>query len=393
MLYGKTVLIGVCGGIAAYKACDIISRLRKFGASVEVIMTQNATEFVAPLTYESLSGNEVITDMFLRKKEWEIEHISLAKKADLMVIVPATANIVGKLANGICDDMLTTTFMACKAPKIICPAMNTAMYNDSQFNNNLNTLRKRNITIIKAQSGRLACGDIGAGKLADIDTIYDTIVNILMPVSDYNNKIVMVTAGATKENIDNVRFISNYSSGKMGVAIAKAAIDRGAKVILIAGHVSVDFPKGLYKIIRAISTDDMYKAVMDNIKDVDIIIKAAAPADYTIAPYKNKLKAKELTLRLIKTTDIAKEVGKVKGHRKLVIFSAETENLIANAKSKLISKNADMVIANDITQEGAGFNQDTNIVTIITNNGIEKSYDKMLKSEVANIILDYTIKL
>lgn len=393
MLYGKTILIGVTGGIAAYKACDIVSKLMKLNASVEVIMTKNATEFIKPLTFESLSGNEVITDMFTRKKEWEIEHISLAKKASIMVIVPATANIIGKLANGICDDMLTTTYMACTAPKIICPAMNSAMYLDDQLTININNLKEKGIQFIEPESGRLACGDTGIGKLADVDSIINYIINTIMPVRDYSDKTVIVTAGATRENIDNVRFISNYSSGKMGIEIARAAINRGAKVILIAGKLSVNVPKGVYKQIDVISTDDMFKAVMNNLNESDIIIKAAAPADYTIKPFDKKIKSDKLTLELTKTVDIAKSVGEAKGNRKLVIFSAETNDLLDNAKSKLQSKNADMVVANDVTMEGAGFNSDTNIVTIITAKGAMKSYDRLPKSEVADIILNYAIKL
>lgn len=393
MLYGKTVLIGVTGGIAAYKACEIVSRLKKLSADVIVIMTKNATEFVRPLTFESLSGNEVVTDMFNREKEWEIEHISYAKRADAFIIVPATANIVGKLSGGIADDMLTTTFMATKAPRIVCPAMNTAMYEDAAFTANLAKLKENGVIIVEPECGRLACGETGKGKLADVDTIFNILLDTLMPLRDYADKTVLITAGATRENIDNVRFISNNSSGKMGIEIARAAINRGAKVILVTGSISVDLPKGVYKTVNVLSTEDMYNAVIDNLKEADYVIKAAAPADYTVKPYDSKIKSEKLTLELTKTTDIAKEVGRIKGSKKLIIFSAETEDLIANAKSKLKSKNADMVVANDVTKAGAGFNVDTNIVSIITSDGKVYSYDLMKKSEVAQIILNYAAKL
>lgn len=393
MLYGKNILIGVTGGIAAYRACDIVSSLVKLNANVNVIMTANAREFVQPLTFESLSNNEVITDMFNREQEWEIEHISLAKKADVIVIAPATANIIGKLANGICDDMLTTTFMASKAPKIICPAMNNQMYEDTALLKNIEILTGRGVIFIEPACGRLACGDIGKGKLADVNTIVERIIDTIMPVKDYMDKTVLITAGATRENIDRVRYISNNSSGKMGIEIARAAINRGARVILIKGNISVEIPKGMYKVIEVVSTEDMYNAVMANVDEADYIIKAAAPADYTIIPFKNKIKSESLSLELTKTTDIAKKVGEIKGDRKLIVFSAETEDLVKNARAKLLSKNADMVVANDITLEGAGFNTDTNIVTIITNSGILQAYDKLPKSEVADIILSYAIKL
>ena len=393
MLYGKTVLIGVTGGIAAYKACEIVSRLKKLSADVIVIMTKNATEFVRPLTFESLSGNEVVTDMFNREKEWEIEHISYAKRADAFIIVPATANIVGKLSGGIADDMVTTTFMATKAPRIVCPAMNTAMYEDAAFTANLAKLKENGVIIVEPECGRLACGETGKGKLADVDTIFNILLNTIMPLRDYADKTVLITAGATRENIDNVRFISNNSSGKMGIEIARAAINRGAKVILVTGSISVDLPKGVYKTVNVLSTEDMYNAVIDNLKEADYVIKAAAPADYTVKPYDSKIKSEKLTLELTKNTDIAKEVGRIKGSKKLIIFSAETEDLIANAKSKLKSKNADMVVANDVTKAGAGFNVDTNIVSIITSDGKVHSYDLMKKSEVAQIILNYAAKL
>lgn len=388
MLYGKSVLLGVSGGIAAYKACEIVSSLVKLSAEVDVIMTNNAMEFVTPLTFESLSGREAVTDTFKRKKEWEIEHISLARKASVMVIAPATANVIGKFAGGIADDMLTTTYMACKAPKIICPAMNTAMYEDVNFQANLEKLRAEGAIIVEPVSGRLACGDIGKGKLADPADIVKKIIETIMPRPDYGGKTVLVTAGATRENIDGVRFISNNSSGKMGMAIARAAINRGARVILVAGYITADIPKGVDKLVRVKSTADMYNAVMENYEQSDVIIKAAAPADYTIEPFINKVKTPELTLKLKKTVNIAEELGKVKGERKLIVFAAETEDLIKNAGEKLIRKNADVIIANDITAEGAGFDSDTNIITVIKRDGTIKAYPKMSKLDLADVILD-----
>lgn len=392
MLENKTVVLGITGGIAAYKSCEIVSRLIKLGAKVEIIMTSNATKFVQPLTFESLTGRQVIVDMFDSPKEWEIEHISLARVADIFVVVPATANFIGKIANGIADDMLTTTYMACKAHKIICPAMNTVMYESQSLLSNLDLIEKQdNITIIKPQVGRLACGDIGQGKLADIDTIMDTIIDSLMPKRDYIGKTILVTAGSTIEDIDRVRFISNYSSGKMGIALAKAAQDRGAKVILIYGNISCDIPKGI-QAVSVKSTQNMYDKVMEYLPQADYIIKAAAPADYTVSSYANKIKDNNVSLKLTKTIDIAKAVGEKKADKKLIIFCAETENLISNAKEKLVKKNADMVVANDITKEGAGFQYDTNIVTIVTKDK-DKSYDIMPKIDVANIILDNAIEL
>lgn len=392
MLYGKTVLIGVTGGIAAYKACDIVSRLIKQSASVEVIMTAHATEFITPLTFETLTGNETVTDMFKRKKGWEIGHISLAKKADVMVVAPATANVIAKLAQGIADDMLTTTFIACKTPKIICPAMNTAMYKDAKLQENLAALRDRGVIIVEPQAGRLACGDEGTGKLADTEIIYNIIARTVQPKDDFSGKSVLVTAGATRVNIDGVRYLSNRSSGKMGIEIARAAIGRGAKVTLVAGFISCDLPKGLFKVIRSESTEEMYDAVINNTPDNDYIIKAAAPSDYTVKPYKSKIKSDTLNLELVKTVDIAKKVGEIKGGKKLIIFSAETDNLIEYSVAKMKSKNADIVVANDVTKEGAGFDTDTNIVTIITKSG-SYPYEKMNKSEVAEILLDHIIKL
>ncbi len=395
MLRDKTIVLGVTGCIAAYKACDIVSRLKKLNANVEVIMTPHAAQFVQPLSFETLSGNRVITDLFDRDFEWEVEHVSLAKKADVFVVAPATANTIGKIASGIADDMLTTTIMACKAPKIICPAMNTNMYENVVVEDNIAQLKRQGYKIIEPISGRLACGDVGKGKMAEPETIVQEIVNILVPKSDLEGVRILVTAGSTEEKIDGVRYITNHSSGKMGMAIATAAARRGADVTLIAGRLSVPIPeKSFLKVVRVKTTADMLEAVMDNYADNEYIIKAAAPADYRVKNFsRHKIKANELTLQFEKTPDIAKAVGEVKGDRKLIIFSAETDDLIENAQAKLAKKNADMVVANDVTKEGAGFNVDTNIVTIIDKNGNRYDYDLMLKSELADIILDLIQKL
>lgn len=390
ILKGKTVVLGVTGGIAAYKSCEIVSRLKKLDANVYVIMTKNACEFITPLTFESLSNNRVVSDMFDRNFDWEIEHIALAKKADVFVVAPATMNVIAKLAGGICDDMLTTTYAACKAKKIICPAMNTAMFENETERKNIKKLSDTAL-IINGTSGRLACGDTGEGRLAEPEVIVDKIIETLIPKQDLKGMTVLVTAGATIEMMDKVRYITNFSSGKMGCEIAQAAKKRGANVTLVAGNLSVTPPD--VKVIKVKTTLEMYESVMENLESADIIIKAAAPGDYKVENIsENKIKSEKLTLNLVKNPDIAKAVGEKKGNKKLVVFCAETENLIESAKQKLKSKNADMVVANDVTLEGAGFNTDTNIVSIITKDKIE-NLDKMLKSELAGLIIDKVLKL
>lgn len=389
MLNGVNIVLGVSGGIACYKACEIVSRLKKLGAGVDVIMTKNATEFVQPLTFESLSSRPVTVDMFAPKEKFEVEHISLAKKADLCVIAPTTANVLAKLAEGIADDMLTTTVLAMKCPIVVAPAMNTNMYENPITQQNIDALKKRGFIFVDPVAGRLACGDTGVGKMAEPVDIVSKVVEVLIPKQDFKGKRVLVTCGATREPIDGVRFITNKSSGKMGLEIAKAIIKRGGKVKLIKGLVSVDIPAYITDVVSVETTEDMYNAVMDSYKDSDIIIKAAAPSDYKVKEkFGNKIKGDELTLSFVKNPDIAKEVGKVKGDRKLIIFCAETQNLIENALSKINSKNADLVVANDVTQKGAGFDVDTNIVTICRKDGSYKAYEKMPKSDVANVILD-----
>jgi phosphopantothenoylcysteine decarboxylase/phosphopantothenate--cysteine ligase len=386
-LHGKNIVMGVCGGIAAYKACELVSRLKQEGCNVYVIMTKNAENFVSRMTFETLSGNRTVSDMFDRNFVYEAEHISLAKKADLFVIAPATANIIAKINRGIADDMLSTTVTAAVCPVIICPAMNTNMLTNVNVQENINALKKKGYVFVDSASGYLACGDTGKGRLAPTEAIMAEIENQFLKKSDYSGKTVLVTAGATIEDIDGVRFISNHSSGKMGCEIARAALNRGAKVILIAGRLMVMPPPA--EVIYVTSTEQMRNAVMENLSRADIIIKAAAPSDYkVIKRAKNKIKSESLTLELEKTPDIAKEVGLKKGNKILVIFCAETENLIENAKYKVENKNADLIVANDVTKEGAGFGCDTNIVTFIDRSGQTQELEKMSKYEVANKILD-----
>lgn len=385
MLTGKTIVVGVSGGIAAYKACELVSRLKQANADVRVAMTKNAARFVAPLTFETLSGNEVICDTFDRATSWEPEHITLAKKADLFVLAPASANLMAKYACGIADDFLTTTLLAATCRVLIAPAMNTNMYLAAATQTNMLTLSARGCEFVEAESGRLACGDVGKGRMAEPETIFDRIVKLLTTRKDFAGKTVLVTAGATREKIDPVRFVSNSSSGKMGASICRALSERGAKVILVAGFTSVTLCAD--EIIEVGTTCEMYDAVMQKLPECDIVIKAAAPADYCVTESQNKIKSQTLTLQLKKNPDIAAAVGKIKESRKLVIFCAESENLLDNARKKLVDKNADMVVANDVTQNGAGFNVDTNIVTVITKKK-EKQYGVMSKDALAHVLLD-----
>ena len=386
----RKVLVGVTGGIAAYKSCYLVSALVKMGCDVHVLMTEHAKEFVSAMTFETLSHNPVVTNMFRRDREWEVEHVSLAKACEVVVVAPATANFVGKIAGGICDDMLTTTYLASKAPKIICPAMNTAMYEDAVFQKNLQTVAASGATILTPVVGRLACGDVGVGKMVEPDVIAEEVKRVLSLSLDYAGKKVLVTAGATVEDIDGVRYLSNHSSGKMGAAIAERFADRGAEVTLVAGKTSCRLPDNLKEICTVSSTHDMYEAVTSRVPQTDIVVMAAAPADYTpVTKFDQKVKSDTLTLTLKKTEDIAAAVGKIKSAAtKLVIFSAETENLLENAKGKLLKKGADLVVANDVTKEGAGFFADTNIVTLIDRAGNVTPFDKMPKIEVADAILD-----
>lgn len=391
MLKDKTVVIGVSGGIAVYKCLDVISRLRKLGVNVNVIMTKSATEFVAPLSFQSLSQNYVVCDMFEDPKTWDVEHISLAKKADVFLIAPATANVIGKIANGIADDMLTTTVMATKGKVLIAPAMNTNMYENPIVQRNISILKELGYNFVEPESGRLACGDTGKGKLATPETIVNEVVNLLTQNQDLKGKNIIVTAGPTMESIDPMRFISNRSTGKMGYSIAAQAINRGAEVTLISGPTNLTPPQNLKKLIRIESAEDMYNAVLNNMDENQVIIKSAAVADYKPKNYSDKKIKKtddDLSIELDRNKDIAYEIGKIKKDKILVGFAAETNDLIENAKGKVQKKNLDFIVANDLTKEGAGFGVDTNIVKIIDKEGHITEYPKMTKDEVANVILD-----
>lgn len=394
MLYGKNVVLGVSGGIAVYKACEIVSRLKKLGASVDVIMTDNAREFVTPLTFQTLAKSAVVTNAFEPVKEFDINHISLAKKADILVVAPATANVIAKFAEGIADDMLTTTYLASNAQKLICPAMNCNMYEDAATQKNMQTLRERGAMFCDSTVGLLACGDVGKGRMAEPCDIVAKIVDYLTPVQDFANKRVLVTAGGTEEKIDGVRVIANHSSGKMGKAVAEAIAQRGGSVVFVYGNVKVDVPKCVEKAIHVTSTQDMLEACQSEFPGCDMAIMAAAPADYRLKKlFENKIKSENLTLEFVKNPDIAMTLGMSKGDKKLVIFSAETENLIENATAKLKKKNADLVVANDVTVEGAGFNVDTNVATLIDKDGNRFESGKVSKSALADIILDKVIAL
>lgn len=392
MLKDINIVLGVTGGIAAYKACDIVSKLKKLGANLDVIMTKSATEMVKPHTFQVLSQNPVIVDTFTTPRYWDIEHISLAQKADILLVAPATANIIGKVSNGIADDMLSTTIMASAAKVVFAPAMNTKMYENKIVQQNIQNLMSLGYDFIEPASGRLACGDLGKGKLANIDNIVETIKNLAKPNKDLEEKKILITAGPTREPIDPVRFITNHSSGKMGYSLAKAAIERGAEVTLISGPTTLIPPKGV-KLINIETTLDMYEAVMNNYKDQDIIIKSAAVADYrpeVVSTNKIKKKDGNLNLTLVRNPDILKELGTFKKSKVLVGFAAESESIIENAKNKISRKNLDFIVANNIKKEGAGFGSDTNIVQIIDRNGEIEKIDKSSKIETAHRILNKT---
>lgn len=392
------VVLGVTGGIAVYKSLDVVSRLKKLDVDVNVIMTKSATNFVNPLSFQSLSQNYVVCDMFEEVKTWDVEHISLAKKADVFLIAPATANFIGKLANGISDDMLLTTVMATNTKVVICPAMNTQMYKNKIVQDNIKKLESLGYIFIKPQSGRLACGDIGEGKLETPEVITEKVLEILNQEKkkDLLGKNILITAGPTVESIDPMRFISNRSTGKMGYSIVKSAINRGANVTLVSGPTNLEIPNGLTKLIKVESAAEMFNEVIKNVSKNDIIIKTAAVADYTIRNYSDdKLKKSDddLTLELVRTKDIAKEVGKIKDGRILVGFAAETNNLVKNAKTKIKKKNMDFIVLNDLKEEGAGFSVDTNIVKIIDIDGNIEDFPKMKKEDVAEIILDKIVSI
>ncbi|MFZ5966312.1 MAG: bifunctional phosphopantothenoylcysteine decarboxylase/phosphopantothenate--cysteine ligase CoaBC [Bacillota bacterium] len=390
MFTNKTVVLGVTGGIAVYKAADIVSRLKKLSINVHVIMTESAQEFVAPMTFQSLSQNYVITDMFEEPKTWDVEHIALAQKADLFLIAPATANIIGKLANGIADDMLSTTVMATKAPILIAPAMNTNMYENPIVQANIEKLRNCGCQFIEPAVGRLACGDYGKGKLAEPETIVEETVRLLHTDKDLIGLKMIVTAGPTREAIDPVRYITNHSSGKMGYAIAEKAALRGAEVVLISGPTNLPTPTNV-KRIDIVSAQDMYQAVTDYYPWCNVLVKSAAVADYRpsiVADNKIKKGDGDFAIQLTRNHDILYELSKVKADQKIHVgFAAETQNLIENAKNKIHKKKLDFIVANDLTADGAGFKSDTNIVTIIDKEDHIEHYEKMSKKELADVIL------
>ena len=369
---GKNIVVGVSGGIAAYKACDVVSKLKKQGFEIDVIMTKNAQEFVSPLTFQTLSNQTVVTDMFETPSDWNVEHIELAKKADVFVIVPATANIIGKIANGIADDMLTTTIMATEAKKVIVPAMNTKMYHNPFVQENILKLKKHGYYFIEPVSGLLACGDTGKGKMEDSTVIVEELCLIANQTKEMAGCKVTVTAGATTEDIDPVRYLTNRSTGKMGYAIAEQAILKGATVVLISGKTNLKPPRGLSKFIEVRSAEEMYQEV-----------KAAAVADFTpkvVAKNKIKKQDENLVIDLKRTKDIAFEMGQLKKSNQVMVgFAAETESVLEHAVQKLKKKNLDFIVSNDLTKSGAGFGTDTNIVNFLLPDGEIEKYDLMKK--------------
>ena len=394
MFTGKTILIGVTGGIAAYKIPNLVSMLVKQHADVHVILTKNATEFIPPIPFESLTKNKCLVDTFDRNFTMDVEHVSLGKKADAVLIAPATANIIGKIAHGIADDMLSTTVLACRCPMLISPTMNTRMYENPVVQDNMETLRKYGWTVIGAESGHLACGDDGAGKMPEPAVLFEYLERAIAYEKDLQGKKVLVTAGPTQEALDPVRFLTNHSSGKMGYAIANAAMLRGASVTLVSGPTALEAPR-FVETVPVVSAADMYEAVTSRAAQQDIIIKAAAVADYTPATYAdNKIKKKDgdMAIPLVRTKDIIGALGQNKREGQFLCgFSMETENLIENSRAKLVKKNLDMVAANNVKVEGAGFQGDTNVLTLITNDGVEE-LPLMSKDQAAHELLDAILK-
>ena len=395
MLKGKTILLGVTGGIAAYKAAALASALVKLQAAVEVVMTENATKFVTPLTFEQLTGRRVSVDTFDRNFVHQVEHISLAQRTDLVIVAPATANICAKLALGLADDMLTTTILACRCPKLIAPAMNTAMYENPVTQDNLTRLKSYGWEIIDPACGRLACGTVGAGKLPEPEILLEHILRIIGMPHDLLGKRVLVTAGPTQEALDPVRYLTNHSSGKMGYAIAKMAMLRGAEVTLISGPTAIPKPP-FVKSVEVVSAQEMFDAVAEHSPYADMIFKAAAVADYTPAGYSDEKLKKgnaELSIPLSRTQDILKYLGENKKPGQILCgFSMETQNMIENSQEKLRKKNADMICANNLKQSGAGFGVDTNIITLITTEDTQE-LPLQSKEDAANAILDKALSL
>lgn len=395
MLTGKTVVLGVTGSIAAYKIANLASMLVKLHADVHVIMTQNATNFINPITFETLTSNKCLVDTFDRNFQFNVEHVALAKRADIFMVAPASANVIGKIANGIADDMLTTTIMACKAPKYIAPAMNTNMFENAIVQDNMEKLKRFGYGIIVPATGYLACGDTGAGKLPSEEVLLSYILKELHYEKDMQGKKVLVTAGPTMEAMDPVRFISNHSTGKMGYAIARCAMERGAEVTLITGQTAIEKPP-FVKVIPVVSAADMFEAVKEHYADMDYIVKAAAVADYTpehVAPDKMKKSDADMSVSLVRTVDILKYIGE---HRKpgqvICGFAMETKDLLENATKKLTSKNVDIIAANNLKVAGAGFGTDTNVITLIRKDET-KELPILSKEEAAKVILDEMMEL
>lgn len=387
----KVVVLGVTGGIAVYKAADLVSRLVKHGLHVHVIMTAAAQELVTPLTFRTLSGNPVITDLFADSPLWRVQHIALAEQADLFAIVPATANIIGKIANGIADDMLSTTVMAANCPVFLAPAMNVHMWENPILQNNIQRLTALGYHFMEPDSGRLACGTEGKGRLPAMEKIEQAIIALLADKQDFLGKTILVTAGPTREALDPVRFLSNHSTGKMGYEIARAARERGAEVILVSGPTNLPDPSGI-QVVRVVSALEMHQAVMAVYDRADIVIKTAAVADYRpkqMAAGKIKKEDGDLMLVLQRNPDILWELGQKKTHQLLVGFAAETENLLSYAQGKLVKKNLDMIVANDIMESGAGFGGETNKVTLLTKAGEIHPLPQMSKYDTAQAILDH----
>lgn len=395
MLKGKTVLLGVSGSIAAYKIANLARMLKKLGCNVHVLMTQNATQFINPVTFETLTANKCLIDTFDRNFQYSVEHVALAKQADLVMLAPASANVIGKIANGIADDMLTTTVMACPCKKIVAPAMNHNMYHNPIVQDNIKKLRTYGYEIIAPATGMLANGDLGDGRMPDEKELLWHILREIAFPKDLEGKRVLVTAGATREAIDPVRFITNHSSGKMGFALAKAAMLRGADVTLVAAHTEIEAPM-FVKVVSVTSAEDMLNAVTAAADSQDIIIKAAAVSDYTpLVKAESKVKKSdgEMSIELERTKDILKHLGENKKEGQFICgFSMETDNVIENSRAKLVKKNCDMICANSLRTEGAGFGVDTNVLTLITKSG-EKELPIMSKDEAAHRILDEIVKL
>ena len=395
MLKNKTVILGVSGGIAAYKIASLASMLKKKNCDVHVIMTENATNFITQATFEALTANKCIVDTFDRDHEWDVKHVSLAKKADFVMVAPATANIIAKLANGIADDMLTTTLLACKCPIAVAPAMNTRMFENRIVQDNIKKLENYGFDIIMPNVGYLACGDTGAGKMPEPEELYAHIEKALACEKDLLGKKVLVTAGATQEAIDPVRYITNHSTGKMGYAIAQAAMLRGAEVTLVSGKTALDKPRFM-NFVQVVSAQDMFEAVAQYAPESDIIIKSAAVADYTptnVADNKIKKKDGDMSIPLKRTTDILSHLGSNRRDNQFICgFSMETENMLENSRAKLKKKNVDMIAANNLKVEGAGFGVDTNVLTLITADE-EIQLELMDKQQAAHKILDEIIRI